>query len=359
MSGRGRGQLIQKGPTTWLIRVHVGNRRYVGTTVHGSRKDAEQVLTMKLREQDTSAAILPQRLTVSQFLDRWLASKVPDVTPKTHQSYSDLLRVHVRPAIGSLRLDKVTPMALQDLITRLSRSLSPRMVQYTATVMGQAFKCAVQWRLLSHSPAQYLRLPRQERQERRILTPDEVRRFFAASVGSPWRPLWVVLLTTGLRPHEALALRWEDVDQTGTIRVARGLRQVSPGHYEVGDLKTKGSRRLVAVPQEVLDILSEHRKASTRLSPWIFCNREGNPWDITKVRRAWYGALAAAGLPQVTLYTARHTHLSHLVMATGSLKLAQDRAGHSSIRLTADTYTHLLQDTRRESAEAVRKTLFA
>lgn len=356
---RSRGQIIDKGNGTWLVRVHLGNRRYAGVTVKGNRRDAEEVLTMKLREKDTSNTVLPQKLTVNEFFDRWLASKVPDVTPKTHQSYRDLLRLHVRPHIGTMRLDKVSPMLLQDVITRLAGSLSPRMVQYTATVMGQAFKCAVQWRLLQQSPAQFLRLPRQERRETRILTPDEVRRFFAASGDSPWHPLWVVLLTTGLRPSEALALRWEDIDPAGNIRVVRGLRQTRPGHYEVGDLKTRGSRRTVMVPQEVLDVLAEHRRAQERISPWVFCNAAGNPWDLTRVRTAWYRDLKAAGLPRVTLYTARHTHLSHLVMVTGSLKLAQARAGHSSIRLTADTYTHLLQDTHRESAEAVRKTLFA
>lgn len=357
---RRRGQIIPKGPSTFLVRVHAGNHKYLSETVQGSSRDAEKVLTRLLRERDTSMGVLPpSQVTVGDFLDRWLDAKATEVAPKTHADYAALLRKHVRPRLGQLRLDKVTPMLLQDLISTLSKGgLGPRMVQYCATVLSQAFKCAVQWRLLPQSPAMYLKVPPQERKERRILTPEECRRLLSSTAGSPWHALWTILLSTGLRPHEALALRWEDITPDGRIVVARGLRQVAPGKYEVAETKTAGSKRSLWVPTEVLATLEGHRRAQDTISPWVFRNREGNPWDISKVRKAWYRDLKAAGLPRVTLYTARHSHLSHLVMATGSLKVAQERAGHSTIRITADTYTHLLDETRKGTAEVVQGVLW-
>ncbi|UOF81167.1 integrase [Caudoviricetes sp.] len=356
---RSRGQIIEKATGTYLVRIHLGARKYRGVTVKGSRRDADQKLTALLREKDVHHAIQPTKLTVHEYFDRWLTSKAPEIAPRTLQSYSDLLRLHIRPALGALRLEQVSPMLLQDVITDLSSKLSPRMVQYTATVVAQAFKCAVQWRLLHQSPAVYLRLPRRIRTEQPILSADQVKHLFAQTLGSPWRPLWVLLLTTGLRPQELLALQWGDLTPDGTLRVQRALCQTTPGHYEVGETKTRGSRRALMVPGEVLTVLEAHRMVQTRLSPWIFSNREGTPWDISKVRKAWYRDLEAAGLPKVRLYATRHTHLSHLVMATGSLKVAQERAGHSSIRLTADTYTHLLKESHEETAGVVRRMFFS
>ncbi len=355
---RSRGQIIPKGEGVFLIRVHLGARKYLGVTVRGSKADAERMLTAKLREKDIGTAIAPAGVTVNEFFDRWLLSKAPEIAPRTLQSYRDLLRLHVRPSIGAMKLEKVSPMLLQTTITGLSPQLSPRMVQYTATVVSQAFKCAVQWRLLNQSPAIYLRIPRQQRTEQAILTLGDVSKVFETSAGSPWHPLWVLLLTTGLRPQEALALQWADLEPQGVLRIQRALRQVSPGCYEVGDTKTRGSRRSLRVPQEVLEVLSAHRMAQTRLSPWVFCNREGHHWDLTKVRKAWYRALEAACVQKVKLYATRHTHLSHLVAATGSLKVAQERAGHSSIRLTADTYTHLLPESHGETAQVVQRLFF-
>lgn len=359
MSKRSRGQLISKSPDTHLIRVHLGHRKYYSVTVHGSRREAEKVLTQKLREKDTSLIAPSSRLRVNEFFDQWLASKVPDLADRTHRAYTDILKLHVRPAIGHLKLEQVSPLALQQLITDLSKRMSPRMVQYVATVTSQAFKCAVQWRLLTVSPALYLRLPKRETEEQAILTPDGVKALWKGAEGTYWYPMWVLALTTGMRPQEYLALQWGDIEKTGIIRVNRALVMTRPGHYEVGPLKTKRSRRALTVPDEVLSVLETHRKAQKRLSHWVFANTKGNPWDMKPVRKAWKDALAAAGLPPMRLYSSRHTHLSHILLVTGNLKVVQERAGHSSIRLTGDTYSHLLEETNRETGELVGKLLFA
>lgn len=363
MSKRSRGQLISKTPDTHLIRVHLGNRKYYSTTVHGSRREAEKVLTQKLREKDTSLlAGASSRMKVDPFLDQWLASKVPDLAARTHQAYTDLLRLHVRPTIGHLRLDQVSPLLLQQMVTDLSSRLSPRMVQYVATVTSQALKCAVQWRLLPVSPAVYLRLPKREQHEQAILSPEDVKKLWEGTEGTYWNPMWVLALTTGMRPQEYLALQWGDIEGN-TVRVHRALVMTHPGHYEVGPVKTHRSRRALAVPDEVLAVLEAHRKVQRsvqkRLSPWVFCNARGNPWDMKPVRKAWKEALEAAGLPAIRLYSSRHTHLSHILLLTGNLKVVQERAGHSSIKLTGDTYSHLLEETNRETGELVGKLLFS
>ena len=354
---RSRGQIIPKGPGKFLVRVHLGARQYTSVTVTGSRGDADRKLTEMLREKDVQHSIRPTKLTVNEYFDRWLTSKVPEIAPRTHQSYADLLRLHIRPAIGAIRLEQVSPMMLQTIITKLSATLSPRMVQYTATVVSQAFKCAVQWRLLHQSPALYLRLPKQRRTEFPILSADQVQTLFSGTAESPWGALWMLMLATGLRPQEALALQWADVDADGTLRVTKALTQVTPGHYEVGETKTRGSVRQMMVPLAVISRLEAHRLRQQRLSPWVFSNREGTPWDLTRVRKAWYADLKRCALPKVRLYDMRHTHASHLVPIIG-LKGASERLGHSSIRLTADRYTHTLADGLAQTSAAVERMFF-
>lgn len=132
-------------------------------------------------------------------------------------------------------------------------------MQYTPRVLRNALEQAVKWRLLTQNPAQHVELPKQERREMHFMTDEESRRFLTAARTSPHYALFTLMLSTGLRPSEALALRWQDVDtERCSVRITRTVKRIK-GVWVFDEPKTKKSRRVVDYPMSLNDVLLEHR----------------------------------------------------------------------------------------------------
>jgi integrase len=371
---RSRGQIIQRGPETWLLRValgkdHEGKRKYANKTIKGSRKEAEVELTKLLREQDTGSYIEPSKLTLREWLEKWLATKV-DISPKTRRGYEERMELDVYPFLGGKRLDQLTTDDIQATYGKLmkDRGLSPTTVQYTHRVLKQALELAWGRGILQRNPARWVNLPAKRGKTQKImpLSPEQARTFLGKNADTPLYPLWVLMLSTGMRPQEALALQWADIDG-GYIRIQRTLEEVEKGKFQpVEAAKTEGSLRSVSVPKDTLEALQKHRaqQAAAKLElgirhEWIFANRAGNPMDPTKARKGFKAALRRAGLPTThRLYDLRHTHATSLLMAGVNPKVVAERLGHSSIQLTLNTYSRVLPELEKTTADTVGKLLF-
>ena len=142
------GQIIARGDRRWLIRVYLGrdhetrNRNYHNRTIHGSMREAQAYLTRKLRERDLGRDLEGAKITLNEYLDRWLGTAVgPRVRPKTFQDYRGMLKRYVRPALGERVLAGLRPLDLQAMYQQITeRGLSPRIIRYAHVVL----KCAMQ-----------------------------------------------------------------------------------------------------------------------------------------------------------------------------------------------------------------------
>lgn len=384
---RNRGSIVERGRGKWSVRVFLGvdpagKRKYLSETVRGTRKDAERHLTKKLRELDTGTLVEPSRLTLRAFLARWLETKT-DVTERTRLSYEDRLEKDVYPGLGERRLEHLAPLDLQQCVAELTgRGLSPRTVQYTFTVLNQALRQAVVWGLLGRNPMEGVTLPRRVRAEMKVLTPAQVS-LFLERTGAWWRagdwrgryhPLWTLLLTSGLRPGEALGLKWEDLDSP-YLNVRRALSRIRGNkklgyrnHWVIKDPKTEKSRRRIRLDGTTLGILEEHRRdqlkgllaagTAGQWVGWIFSSRTGGYFDQEQIRTAWKRDLVNCGLPGVRLYDARHTHATTLLIRKVNPRVAADRLGHSNVSITLDIYSHVLPEIEEQTASEVEQAFF-
>ena len=361
---RSRGQIIARGDGKSLLRVYLGQdeagkRKYSSKTVHGTRRLAEKELIAMLRDMDTQTYVEPSKQTVREYLEGWIKTK-QNLSHKTHREYTAMLERYIYPEVGSQKLHEVTPQRLQMIYQKMTQELglSPRTVQYTHAVVRQAFKQAVRWNLLVRSPAEHLSIPRQHRKESQILTPKQVGLLLEATHGDDLHPLWMLLLTSGLRPQEALALQWGDLEGAW-LTIQRALVEKDGGKFEVGPTKTSSSRRVIALLDTTVESLRAHQKDTGSIHGFIFRNRVGRHLDPSNIRRRWHTALKKAKLPKIRLYDARHTHISHLLAGGVNLKFASERAGHSSIKLTADTYAHVLPKSQKKVAGVVEEMYFS
>jgi len=214
---------------------------------------------------------------------------------------------------------------------------------------------AVRARVLAVNPLDALRRPRAPRPEIKALGSEDARRLLAAAQGDPLEALFVLLLGTGLRLGEALGLRWGDVDlEASTLHVRRALVETPGGAQSFAEPKTSKSRRRVDLPGFAIAALRSHREKLGALphpTVLVFKTWTGEPLRRPNIhRRSWRPLLKRAGLPAMPLHALRHTYAS-LALANGvHPKIVQAALGHSSITLTLDTYSHVVDGAGQEAA---------
>lgn len=370
---RRAGQLISRGRRTWLVRVSLGRepktgtRKYHNKTIHGSFREAQNYLITKLQERGVGRLPRAAAISLNQFLDQWLATAAkPRLRPKTYTDYEALLRLHIRPALGTRPLGAITQFEIQRVYAQmLERGLSARTIEYTNAVLQSACRQAVRWKMLADDPCVSVDLPPLKRREMDALSVEECRRFLSVARESKWFALFALALTTGMRPSEYLALRRSDIDwQRGTASVSRTVQVLASGcHFD--DTKRKRSRRIVKLQGFVLEALENLRRRHSPLAApklesahdLVFCSGSGEPLRQRTVKREFRRLLEAAGIRPIRLYDLRHTAATLAVAAGVSVKVISEQLGHASISFTLERYSHVLPSIQDEAAARVERVL--
>jgi len=298
------------------------------------------------------------------FLDDWLEAIVHSVRPRTWARYSEYVRLHVAPMLGSRSLNDLTPRDIQGLYSRkMSEGLSARSVLHLHRVMRRALAHAVRWRVIEANPADLVEPPRPEPQEMRALSSNEARRVLEAAAGDRLEALYVLAITTGMRQGELLALRWRDVDLNGrSVRVTSSLQYIPGEGLRLSSPKTARSRRNVLISELAAAALLGHRErqdAERRDSTiWedndlVFPNSRGRPMYATNlIERSFTHLLEKARVPRVRFHDLRHTAATLLLGQGVHPKVVSEMLGHTNISITLDLYSHATPTMQREAAGA-------
>jgi integrase len=290
-------------------------------------------------------------LKAGQYLERWLMDSVLDtVRPTTYERYEQIVRIHIRPALGGVKLKNLTPVHVRGLYReKLQAGLSPRTVQYIHVTLHKALKQAVQDGLIPRNATEAVKAPQVRRQEIRPLSAEQVKVLLETACGDRLEALFVLAIHTGLRQGELLGLKWEDVDlESGTLRVRRTLATTKGGPMLTAP-KTKGSRRSVKLTQGALDALRSHLKRQLQEidragSLWrenglVFASETGEPVNRHHLTSHRFKALLTrAQLPEIRFHDLRHTCATLLLTKNVNLKIVSEMLGHASIAITLDTY---------------------
>ena len=304
-----------------------------------------------------------KKLSVAEYLDLWLEEAVEgSVWYTTFRDHERNVRLHLKPAIGRIRLKELTRMHVQRFINqKVKEGYAPRTVRYAHTTLSKALTQAVDWELVPKNVASRAKLPKQKRKKRETLSAENVGAFFSAASEDRFGALYVLAVTSGLRPGELLALKWEDVDlEAGALSVRSSVSEDEGGPVIREETKTSAGRRLELLPVAV-EALKKHRlrQNEERLryrGLWrdlglIFPSTTGTIMRRNNLhRRSYKPLLRRAGLPDIRLYDLRHTFATLMFENREQLKLVSEMLGHASVRQTADTYTHVSPTMHREAA---------
>lgn len=363
---KGEGSIVQRKDGTWQYSLDLGKgadgrrrRRYFYAPTR------PELLRKVADERARAGGSLKPRVpgTVGSWMTSWLEEMRGQLNPQSHVSYETAWRVHAEDVIGACSLEKFDVPEVEQLFRKLrDDGASPSVVNKVATILHRAFAVAIKRRAyLRPNPFALVDRPRMQRPETRVLEPAEVAAFLKAAKGDRYEALWVLLVTSGLRLGEALALRWSDVDlERRTITVSRSFLEIS-GRIEIGTTKNRGSRRLVTIGALAAKALKVRKRAAEREdheSELIFPTTIGTPLRRSNLRRSHFIPICkAAEIEGLRIHDLRHTMTSLALVAGLPAKVVAERLGHSTTRLTLDRYSHLLGDLQADAANAIDRAL--
>ena len=365
--------------TAYLVRVEfppdpiTGKRRQRSKSFK-TKKEAEKALAEWLVEIERGTALEPTKLTTGDLLTQWFIGHRTDLAPSSVALYETMLRRHILPGLGTVPLLKLTPQHLSAFYAEKRErgkvngtgGLSSRSVRILHNIIHEALDWAVKQQILARNIADAIDAPKFSYKEKHVWTAEEARRLLEAASGHEWGPLFLVLLSTGVRRGECLGARWRDLDwQAGKLRIAQQVTSVK-GQIVIGPPKTAKAKRSITLAPSCLAALKEHRSAQleTRLkaSAWddhdlIFCTSHGKPIHPRNVGRTLDRLCAVAEVPRLSVHQTRHTHTTLLFQDGQNIKMISERLGHSSVGVTLEIYAHLAENAQDAAATAIDRLL--
>jgi integrase len=384
-----RGTIEKLRSGSWRITLSLGEDPTTGKyrrsrhTVEGTKKDAERERTRFLREYDTGGYVEPIKLTVAEYVERWLKEYVATRIdkPRTRRSYTMIVRGHLIPALGHVKLARLTQQTIQAYYATAQTSgridgqgkptgapLSPTTIARHHAVLHNALEYAVKLGYVGRNVADQASAPRPNHIEIQTWTADEVRRFLDAARDNRYYVLYLTAIVTGARQGELLGLRWEDVNlATGVTTIRQTLEKAGTTPI-FGTPKT--SRCAIVIPDILIAALrawkAKQNEERLLLGPeyrdygLIFTSPGGGPIFARNLTGRDFARLtAAAGVRVIRWHDLRHTTATLLLGAGTHMKIVSEMLGHSGVQITMDTYSHVSPGMQKSAADALGRLVSA
>ena len=371
--GNGEGSVCRRPDGRWQGSITIGRDdrgRLIRKYFYGkTRKETSEKLNRAIEEmRDNRFINKSDNPTVEQWCHEWLWSyKRNSVKQKTFDQYETILRTHIIPDIGDIRLDDLKTMHIQRIINKMHDSgLSHRTIEVMKIVMHAALKQAQRNKLVGENVCENVVLPRKQPKRIRVLNEDEQTKLIAALKDNYIGRGLLFALYTGMRRGEVLALKWSDYDKNEkTISITKALSRVRTYNKDgnktmltVTTPKTDTSIRTVPLIDKAVELLAEHKRRQERYmelvgdyytdNDLIFSSSRGDYLDPGNFNRKLNKTVKKIGIAQISPHALRHSFATRGLEAEVSLKAMQELLGHSSITVTGDIYTHILKEQKRK-----------
>lgn len=366
----GEGTVYQRNDGRWVASITLEDGKR--TSIYCKTQQEAVKAARKAHLAKDQGMLLPaEDQTVKDFLTSWLQDTAqPRLRERTFLRYEELIRLHILPSLGTVKLQKLTPQHLQRLYNeKLQEGYAPQTVKHIHRLLHRALNDAVRWSYIPKNACDYVDAPRVIKQEMRALTSEQAQRFLEAASADPLEALYVLALTTGMRRGELLGLKWEDIDVAhATLQVRRTIFYIPHKGFTITEPKTAKSRRSIHLTALAIEALKRHRLNQHELrlkagplwtnQNWVFCNQIGMPLHpTTMLRYSFYPLLTRAEVPRIRFHDLRHSAASLLLSMGVHPKIVQELLGHSQISMTLDVYSHVLPSLQAEAVQRLNALL--
>lgn len=291
-----------------------------------------------------------------------MAAVESTLRPKTAIQYKQVIRQHLIPNLGNIRLRDLHMERIDRFYgDLLKKGIGVRTIRITHSVLHVALERAVKYELIVRNPAHGATVPKKVEAEMSVLDEEQVTRFLTAEQGTRYQALFHLAIVTGMRQAELFGLKWSDLSWSKGMLYLRRQAQRVPGKGMIfSEPKTRAGRRTVKLGETTLQMLREHYQyqQEARLlagERWkendlIFPSSIGTPLDQRGVLREYDAVLEKAGLPKIRFHDLRHTAASIMLNRGVPVIVVSKMLGHSKPSVTLDIYGHLYTDMQDGAA---------
>ena len=380
--------------TYWEARITTGfdpgtgcqkQRSFSGKTQREVREKMQAEL-VKLNNHEYQE---PSNMTLGEWLETWEREYLNGVKPFTRINYAQHIKNHIRPALGSRKLQQLSGPEIQGFYNQLLREggkirchdkdgnilkkdgkpvyepvpLSAKTVKNIHGVLHKALEKAVKLGYIRTNPADSCELSRVEKKEIRPLDSEDIARLMEAVQDHPFRALFLTTLFTGLRRGEVCGLRWDCVDlEYGTITINKQLQNIpgQPGAYRLVSTKN-GKGRTLKASRFVVDLLRQQKAEQEEMKRlvgdlwqdegYVFCNAFGEHLSPSTVYHNFKRIANDIGVPDARLHDLRHSYAVASLQAGDDIKTVQSNLGHHTASFTLDVYGHVTAQMQQDSAD--------
>jgi integrase len=363
----GEGSIDQRGKDRWRLRYRIGEERFT-KSFHGSKSEARMELRRLLKSGDDGVHVAPDKITLAQWIDKWLAlierKQEGDTQPtrrrglvnaRTLERYRELLRLHVSPTLGQRKLQSILPTDLDSLYVALEKNLAPRTVRQVHITLGTCLGAAVRKGLMVASPTMRAEAPSPgDGEAGQVLEEAQLTDLLSGFRRSTLFPLVSVAAFTGARRNEILALQWSDFDANKkTLTIRRSVEETKAHGRRTKEPKTKRGRRTITLDDGLVDLLRAHRERHLRIaagvpddapvdlslarlpeSALIFPSPAGENFDFTRHRapkgltKEFKKRATKLAFPKLRFHDLRATHATLLLDRGVPVHVVAARLGH-------------------------------
>ncbi len=387
----GEGNIRKRANGSWEGRYSVvENGQTVRRSVYGkTQAEVRKKLSSVTFDLDNGIYVKPETITVAEWFDAWKTEYLSDVKPSTKEQYGYLGKIHIKPFLGSYKLQKVNAPLIQRFYNESQKphaitivendkkrilncsGLSAKSVKNLHGVLHKCFAQAVLSGYIKTNPCDSCILPRVEKKEMNVIQGDNITLFLQAIKGDTFENLYFIDLFTGLRQGEIIGLTWDCVDfDKGIIKVEKQLRNdrmQGRGNYTFSSPKN-GKFRLIKPAPLVMDALKKERaeQAKNRLKygfenkdNLVFTNEIGEHVSSRTVYNHVKLILEKIGLGNIRFHDLRHTYATLSIQNGDDIKTVSENLGHATVAFTLDVYSHVTEEMKANSADRMQKFIKA
>ena len=374
-----KGSIRERSPGRFAIILEqadaaTGKRKRKWHSFAGTKRQAQIECARLISAMQGGTYLEPSKLTVGAFLDRWLQHIKSQVTPKSLERYSGLVKQNIAPALGACVLTSLKPAQISAAYAAALASgrrdgtggLAPRTVGHMHRVLKQALGQAVKWEMLNRNPAEAVDPPKVQWVPMQTYDVDQTAAIIEAVRGTPMLVPTLLAVLCGLRRGEICALRWRNVDLVaGQISVVESLEQTGEGLRFKSPKNGKG--RTVALSGTMVEELKAHRlrRAEDMLrlgvalgdADLVLAHADGSIIPPIYVSQHWARSIGGTKLTKLRFHDLRHAHATQMLANGVHPKVASERLGHSRVGITLDLYSHVIPGMQEDAVATMDTAL--
>lgn len=381
----------------WEGQVTIGIDPGTGKQIRKTFSNKNQAEVVKAMQAASNAVnegtyFEPSKLTVKEWFETWLSDYMAAVKPLTVRQYRSMSETHIYPALGAVKLAKLTAPQLQKFYNQLAvdgktvkkknsetgkveivkcgEPLSAKTIRNIHDIINKSLNTAISQGMIKENVSQRTTIPKVIQKEVQPLTEDQQKEFIAALQNHKYRNVFVVMLFTGLREGETIGLTWDCIDwKTSTLKVYQQLQRVPGKWSEFRFVPLKNSKaRYIRLSPYVVSILKKQqiKQLTEKLSAgtlWngfqtieeqntalVFTDEHGENINPAPLYENFKKVAAQIGIPEARVHDLRHTFAVNSLQCGDDVKTVQTNLGHATAAFTLDRYGHVSERMREESA---------